>query len=166
MLQLGIDIEDIIDGIREFSLTKNRMEIKNLEKGITLINDSYNASYDSMKAALEFLGSFKNKLKIAVLGDMLELGEFSDELHTNVGKCVCKNNIDYLVTVGEHSKKIVETAIIEGMNKEKMYNVDNNDKAIDIINDILIKDSVVLIKASNSMRFVDIYNKLLEKYKK
>ena len=164
-LQLGIDIENIIDGIKEFSLTKNRMEIKNLEKGITLINDSYNASYDSMKAALEFLGSFKNKLKIAVLGDMLELGEFSDELHTNVGKCVFKNNIDYLVTVGEQSKKMAETAISQGMNKVKVYNVDNNDKAIEILKEIIKADSVILIKASNSMRFVEIYNKLFEKYK-
>lgn len=163
-LQLGIDIEDIIEGIKEFSLTKNRMEIKNVKNGITLINDSYNASYDSMKAGLEFLEGFKDKLRIAVLGDMLELGEFSDELHSNVGKCVSENNVDILVTVGNHSKKIVESAVNNGMNKENVYNVDNNGKAIDLINKNIKENAVVLIKASNSMNFVEIFNKLVEEY--
>ena len=163
-LQLGIDINDIIDGIKEFSLTKNRMEIKNVKNGITLINDSYNASYDSMKAGLEFLGTFKDKLKIAVLGDMLELGEFSDELHTNVGKCVSENNVDILVTVGNYSKKIVESAVNNGMKKENVYNVNNNGEAIELINKNIKENSVVLIKASNSMNFVEIFNKLLEEY--
>lgn len=162
-LKLGISIEDIISGIKEFSLTKNRMEVNKLENGLVLVNDSYNASYDSMKAALEFLGSFKDKKKIAVLGDMLELGEFSDELHFNVGKIVHENNIDVLVTVGNNSKKIVEGAISEGMNCKSVYNVDNNNKALDILYNIITKDSVVLIKASNSMRFIEIYDKLIKK---
>ncbi len=117
-----------------------------------------------MKAGLEFLGTFKDKLKIAVLGDMLELGEFSDELHTNVGKCVSENNVDVLVTVGNYSKKIVESAVNNGMKKEDVYNVDNNGKAIELINKNIKENSVVLIKASNSMNFVEIFNKLVKEY--
>lgn len=163
-LKLDISIDDIISGIKDFSLTKSRMEVKKLENGLVLVNDSYNASYDSMKAALEFLGSFKDKKKIAVLGDMLELGEFSDELHFNVGKSVYDNNIDVLVTVGNNSKKIVEGAVSKGMNIKSVYNVQNNDEALNKLYNIITKDFVVLIKASNSMKFVEIYNELIKKY--
>lgn len=93
-----IPILDILGGIKDFELTKNRMEI--IEKGnnVRVISDCYNASYDSMKAALEFLGKTNSSKKIAILGDMLELGEFSKELHEKVGEEVIKNNIDILIT--------------------------------------------------------------------
>ena len=92
----GIEIDKIIEGIGSFELTKNRMEI--IEKdGIKIINDSYNASYDSMKAGIEILSKTYAKRKIAVLGDMLELGDFAEELHKKVGDEVVKNRIDYLI---------------------------------------------------------------------
>lgn len=160
-VNLGIDIKDIIAGIMEFNLTKSRMEVKNLNNGVTLINDSYNASYDSMKSALEFLGSFINNTKIAVLGDMLELGEFSDEFHKKVGELICKNNIDILITVGKHSKKIVEGTYNSKISRENVYNVDNNESALKILKEVIVKNSVILIKASNSMNFIEIYNKLI-----
>lgn len=161
-LSLGIDILEIKSGIKEFSLTKNRMEVNNLKNNIIVINDAYNASYDSMKVALEYLGSFNNKYKIAVLGDMLELGEFSDELHFNVGKSVYENGIDLLITVGNSSKKIAEGAYIMGMSKENVYSVDNNEEAIKLLNEIIVSNSAILLKASNSMKFIEIYNNILK----
>ena len=163
--EVGIDINDIITGINEFSLTKNRMEVDNFKDNITIINDAYNASYDSMKAALEFLGSFKDKYKIAVLGDMLELGEFSNELHLKVGKSVYENNIDLLVTVGDYSKKIAEGARILGMPEENVKSVDNNSDAIKFLEKVIIGDSAILLKASNSMKFSEIYNEISKKLK-
>lgn len=162
-LSLGIDILEIKSGIKEFSLTKNRMEVNNLKNNIIVINDAYNASYDSMKVALEYLGSFNNKYKIAVLGDMLELGEFSDELHFNVGKSVYENSIDLLITVGNSSKKIAEGAYIMGMSKENVYSVDNNEEAIKLLNKVIVSNSAILLKASNSMKFIEIYNNILKK---
>lgn len=100
-----IPMNKIINGILNFELTKNRMEIKK-KNNVTIINDCYNANYDSMKAALDFLGKNENNRKIAVLGDMLELGEFSEELHKKVGVEVNKNKIDILITVGEAAKNI------------------------------------------------------------
>lgn len=161
-LQLNISIQAISDGIKEFSLTKNRMEIKNFNNNISVINDSYNASYDSMKAALEFLGGFKDKTKIAVLGDMLELGEYSDEIHFNVGKCVYENNIDILITVGDNSKKIAEGAKKRGMLKENIKCVDSKKEALDILKKSIFSNLTILLKASNSMNFIDLYNNLLE----
>lgn len=163
--EVGIDINDIITGINEFSLTKNRMEVDNFKDNITIINDAYNASYDSMKAALEFLGSFKDKYKIAVLGDMLELGEFSNELHLKVGKSVYENNIDLLVTVGDYSKKIAEGARILGMPEENVKSVDNNSDAIKFLEKVIIGNSAILLKASNSMKFSEIYNEISKKLK-
>ncbi len=163
-IELGIDIQDILDGIKNFSLTKNRMQIKELKNDITIINDSYNASYDSMKAALEFLATFNNKKKIAVLGNMGELGSFSNEIHNNVGKCVYSNNIDLLITVGKDANNIAISACNMGMDKNNVYSVNTNDEAIALLENIIDKNMTILIKASNAMNFVYLYNKLLEKY--
>ena len=72
---LGLDIEQIKQGIETFELTKKRMDITELKNGVTIINDSYNASFESMQASLKYLDGLKCDRKIAVLGDMFELGE-------------------------------------------------------------------------------------------
>jgi len=95
-----IDMHDILEGISNFELTKRRMQVEKLQNGVTIINDCYNANYDSMKAAIEYLAKMQAKSKIAVLGDMLELGKYSEELHRQVGKEIAKNEIDMLLTVG------------------------------------------------------------------
>ena len=148
----NIQLEKIADGIEKFELTKKRMDIININ-GISIINDSYNANYDSMKAALEYLGNLQEKRKIAVLGDMLELGEYSKKLHEDVGKCVIENKIDILITVGEEAKNIAKIA------KEKIKNVilcDSNKEAIEKINEIKKENDCILLKASNGMKFGEI----------
>lgn len=102
---LNISKENILKGIKEFELTKNRMEILKNSKGATIINDCYNAGFDSMKASLEVLSKMEGKRKIAVLGDILELGEYSKKIHEDVGYEVSKNNIDILITVRRSIKK-------------------------------------------------------------
>ena len=104
-LKNNIEMEKIIEGIKEFKLTKSRMEIVKGIKNSNIINDSYNASYDSMKAAIEYLGELKGR-KIAVLGDMLELGKFEKELHEKVGEEIYKNKIDILITIGKRAENI------------------------------------------------------------
>ena len=153
-----IPMEKIQKGILQFELTKNRMEIKN-KNNITIINDTYNANYDSMKAAIDFLGSRKER-KIAVLGDMLELGEFSEKLHRDVGKVIVKNDIDILITVGENAKYISDEANKLGMNELNIINCNNNLEAINKIKNIMKKNDVILIKASNGMKFKEIVEAL------
>lgn len=152
--EMCISLDEIIKGIETFKLTKRRMDIKNFNN-MTIINDCYNANYDSMKAALEYLGSIENKRKIAVLGDMLELGDYSKELHKNVGKQVVKNNIDILVTVGEEAKYIANEAIKE-MEKDKVKECNSNKEAIKILESIMKENDCILIKASNGMHFEEI----------
>ena len=155
---LEIPDEKIKQGIAEFELTKKRMDIKKLENGAILINDSYNASYESMKASLEYLQNYTGTRKIAVLGDMFELGEFSEELHKKVGEEVAKRNIDILICAGEASKFIIEEA--EKSSKIKTYFFNNNDEIVENLCQELRKGDVVLVKASNGMKFFEICQKL------
>ncbi len=155
-LKNGISIKDIISGIKEFKLTKRRMEIiKGINK-TTIINDSYNASYDSMKAAIEYLNELKGGKRIAVLGDILELGEFGEEIHRKVGKEVFKNNIDILITVGDLAKYIAEEAKKLGIKQDKIFEYNTKEEAIEKIKSIIETDDFILVKASNSMKFNEI----------
>ena len=153
---LNIDMLDIIDGIKDFKLSSKRMEIRKAND-ITLLIDCYNANYDSMKSAIEVLGKFKNR-KIAVLGDMLELGEYSEELHTKIGNVIDENNINILITVGNYSKYIYENS-----NIDKKYKCKDNKEAIEILKNITKNDDIILFKASNSMNFIEIVNNYAEK---
>ena len=159
---LEIEPEKIKKGIETFELTKKRMDIVKLENGATIINDSYNASYESMKAAIEYLSALKDTRKIAVLGDMLELGEFSKELHAKVGVEVAKNNIDMLMCTGEESKQIELSAIKNGMNKENVKHYNNIDEITEELKSILKETDTVLVKASNGMKFFEIVERLKE----
>lgn len=158
---LEIPFQKILDGIENFKLTKNRMDIKKNSKGVTIINDCYNANYDSMKAAIEYISKMNVKRKIAVLGDMLELGEYSKDLHEKVGEEVAKNNIDILITVGEESQNIVNSAIESGMNRNDVFNYKTNEKAIGKLKQILKREDAVLVKASNGMHFNEIVKEIV-----
>ena len=159
-LQNNIEMEKIIEGIKEFELTKRRMETKKGINSSTIINDSYNASYDSMKAAIEYLNDIKGGRKIAVLGDMLELGEFEEKLHEDVGEEVYKNKIDILIVVGNASKNIAKKAQELGMEKSRIYVYNTNEEAIKTLKDIIQKDDYILVKASNRMKFDEIVEEL------
>ena len=152
--ELNIPMDKIAEGIKNLDLSKKRMEIIKNEIGTTIINDTYNANYDSMKAAIEYLKEIKNKRKIAVLGDMLELGSYSEKLHKDVGLLVDKN-IDILITVGKESKYIAEKS-----NAKEIYEFDSNNQAIEKLKSIITKDDVILLKASNSMKFNEITNSI------
>ena len=155
--KLNIPIEKICEGIRKFELSKSRMELIKREDGITIINDCYNANYDSMKAAIEYLSKTHADRKIAVLGDMLELGKFSNEIHEKIGEEVAKNNIDILITVGEMGNVITKIAQKHGV---EAYNFEKNELAIEKIESILKKGDIVLVKASYGMKFKEIIDKL------
>ena len=156
---LQINDSEIQKGILEFKLTKKRMEIRKLESGAILINDSYNASYESMKSSIEYLGNHDGKRKIAALGDMFELGEYSKELHKKVGIEVAKNNIDLLLCVGNDSKYIIEGAkeINKTIHTELL---ENNEELLLRLRKELKEGDILLIKASNATKFYEICQKL------
>ena len=161
---LKIEVDKIKLGIESFELTKKRMDIAELKNGIKVINDAYNASLESMTAALKVLSEFKER-KIAVLGDMFELGDFSEELHKKVGKQVVKNNIDILIACGKNAKNIADVAK-ESMNKENVYYVRKTKEIKPLLEKIVKNNDVILFKASNGMRFYKISEEVIDLWKK
>ena len=159
-LQNDITIDKILKGINEFKLTSNRMEIIKVDREIKIINDSYNASYDSVKAALESLKDMCANRKIAVLGDILELGDFAKSIHIKVGEEVYKNKVDILITVGKNAKFIAESALNLGFNESSVFAYETNDEAISKIKGIMKEKDCILLKASNGMKFKEILEAL------
>ena len=157
---LNLTNEEIQKGISSFELTKKRMEITKIKNDIIIINDTYNASLDSMKASLKYLSEINSNRKIAVLGDMFELGEFSEELHREVGKEVVKNKIDILLAIGENSKSIVDEAKKGGL--DEIYYFTNQEELVQKIKEVMQKGDTILFKASNGMRLFDVVEKVKE----
>lgn len=155
-LQNGIEISKILDGINQFELTKNRMEIIQRKDNIRIINDTYNANYDSMKASLEYLGETKSTRKIAILGNMGELGDYTKELHEKVGEEVYKNKIDILITVGESAEYFAKKAESLGMKTQNIFVYSTKEEAIKKAKEIIKNGDYILVKASNSMNFKEI----------
>lgn len=145
---LNISNEKIQKGILEFSLSNNRMSL--IKGDYTIIDDTYNANYDSVISALKYLSSLSGR-KIAVLGDMLELGDFSEDLHKQIGLNLNGMNINILITVGNFSKNINDS-----LKEIPNYHFENNNEAIKFINNIKQKEDKILIKASNGMHFKEI----------
>lgn len=148
---LNVEEANILRGIKEFELSKMRMDIKKTSKDITIINDAYNASYDSMKYTLRYLSKLNAKRKIAVLGDMLELGEYSKELHEDVGEEFIENNIDILITLGENSKYLAGK-VLELNDSKEIYECDSIGEIVSILKKILKKGDAVLVKGSRGMQ--------------
>lgn len=152
----NIPMNELQEAIKTFELTKRRMDISKIN-GITIINDCYNANYDSMKAAIEYLGNISDKRKIAVLGDMLELGDFSKKLHEDVGHEIVKNNIDIVITVGDEARNIAKIA----NNKiDTVIECISNKEAVEVINKIKKENDCILFKASNGMHFEEIIKEI------
>lgn len=150
----NMNYDQIIKGIANLNLTGRRMELIKTKMGTVIINDAYNANYDSMTAALNYLKRVSNKRKIAVLGDMLELGEYSEKIHKKVGEET--DGIDILITVGSEAKNIARTS-----KASKTLCYENNQNAINEIEKIMDKNDIILVKASNGMRFDKIIDQLV-----
>ena len=158
----GIEPEAIQKAIKEVEISKNRMDVEVTEDYV-VVKDFYNASYESIKPSLEYLAGLKGGNKIAILGDIKEVGDFSEELHKKVGAEVSKNKIDYLITVGREARYIAEGAMDEGMSTENVFAYKTNLQAIMKLKELAQKGDKILIKASNSMNFGQIYDGLFRK---
>ena len=111
-----------------------------------------------MKAALEVVNNTLAQRKIAILGDMLELGEYAKELHEKVGEEVVKNKIDILITIGDNAKNIANKA--KELKMENVYMFDGIEEAIEYIKKTIKCGDLILLKASNSMNFSKILNEI------
>lgn len=145
----GMAWQEIVTGLRQAS-THLRLIAVRTENGALLLDDTYNASPESNLAALNLLEDLEGR-KVAVLGDMLELGQYEWQGHEMVGIRAAEV-LDELITVGERGRLIAEAAQRAGMPGERITELSDTDAAISILANKLCKDDVVLIKGSRGMQ--------------
>ena len=151
--ELGLDLDAAITALESVPRAERwRMEVLTRSDGIVVINDAYNASPDSMAAALKTLAQIiePGQRSIAILGEMTALGEFSTEEHDRIGRLVVRLNIQKLIVVGHGARHIHNAAGLEGSWDGESMLVATADEAYDLLRDNLRVGDVVLVKSSNS----------------
>jgi UDP-N-acetylmuramoyl-tripeptide--D-alanyl-D-alanine ligase len=148
----GVEVKQAKEALENFQPFPMRMEVIPLKGGKTLINDAYNANPTSMELALETLVEVKGGGKaIAVLGDMLELGNFTKEAHEQLGKKVSKLSIDFLLALGEEAPVVVESAIRHGFPAERGKVVESHSEAISLLRKMIQIGDWILVKGSRKL---------------
>ncbi len=149
---LKLNMLDAINAIKTYDVPPGRMRILQGLNDTLIIDDTYNSSPYACESALKTLGEIKCKgRKIAVLGDMLELGKHTEEAHKNIGR-IAEGNCDILVVVGQRAKSIKDGAMSMTMKEENIDEFGNAREAGDYLKKIIKKGDVVLIKGSQGMR--------------
>lgn len=151
-MHLGLEPDDIALGLAKASAGEMRMQSFTSACGIHVINDAYNANPTSMRAAIETLAGMSTaERRIAVLGDMAELGSLTELAHFRIGEEVAVLPIDVLVTVGERASRIADGARARGMDPRTIRPCATADEASEVLDDLLEPDDVVLVKGSRVM---------------
>ncbi len=158
--RFGLTPDQIEEGIGQFVPTRMRMNILHRGEGITILDDSYNANPQSMRAAVSVLADSQGGYKTAILGDMLELGPFAPALHSGVGECLGRARIDCLVAVGQLAGYIAQGARDAGV--PRVIHCSTKEEAKDVLPQVLRPDSTILVKASRGMKLEELTAKLLE----
>jgi len=156
-LVFGMNLVTISDALAHYAPPGSRMQLVPGIKYTQVIDDSYNASLIAMRSALEALAALPAKRKVAVLGDMLEIGKYTSEAHEAVGRLVARD-ADVLFTVGPRAKFIAEAARGAGMKRAVIFSFDTADEARKPVQDFIKKGDLVLVKGSHSMEL----NKIVE----
>lgn len=159
-MELGISMEEAARGLAKIELTDKRLNIKG-KNGIKVIDDTYNASPESMKAGIDVLMATKGIRKIAILADMLELGEESPKYHSEVGDYVAKKKVDLLIAVGDEAKYIAEASKTI-LGDEKVYYYSDKEKLMSKISTILQLGDIILVKGSRGMEMDQVVKKIME----
>lgn len=152
---LGLSYERIYSGLRAYKPDGIRQNIVSA-KGYKVINDCYNSSPQSVKAALGVLDTVSASRRIAVLGSIGELGDKSEELHRLVGSYVTSSGADILVTVGDDARYIADEA-----NGKEIHTFDDTQKAAEYLKSVVTEGDAVLVKASRFMKFETIADLLI-----
>lgn len=164
-LGLKLNVINAIDSLKSYDVPPGRMRLLKGINNSMIIDDTYNSSPFACESAIRTLGDIKNHIrKIAVLGDMLELGKHTEESHKNMGKIVRENlkaSADVLVTVGLRAEAIKEGAIEAGMDSKNIFGFSDSYKAGEFMKTFVQKNDLVLVKGSQSMRMERVVEAIL-----
>lgn len=161
-IEAGISLPDCIARVQRVQPADGRQKIYQGVHHCTVIDDAYNANPDSMRAALRVLQVFNTSGKrIAVLGDMGELGSYAVDMHRAVGTFAAHCSIDVLVCVGKNAHGIAEAALEQGFPACALHTASCAQQALEMLKPLISTHDVVLIKASHSMHLETIVKGLL-----
>ena len=160
---LGLNMVEMANGISEHKTPPGRMKIVDGIKASTIIDDTYNASPIAMTEALRTLKELKTLgKKIAVLGDMLELGKHSESEHIKIGK-EARASCDILITVGIRGRDIAKGAQDNGMDEKFIFQFDTSEEAAIPVKDLIQLGDILLVKASQGIRMEKIVEEIMAK---
>lgn len=155
---LGMNPDEIKKGIEKVRTVKGRNNVVET-KHLTIIDDCYNANPVSTKAAIDVL-TYAHGRKVAILGDMFELGSEEIQMHREVGEYAAEKNVDLLICIGELSKNTYDAAMENGIKKAVYYKT--KEEFLEKPEEVLQKSDNILVKASHGMEFPEVVNKLLK----
>jgi UDP-N-acetylmuramoyl-tripeptide--D-alanyl-D-alanine ligase len=148
-LALGLTADEVAAGLGTAALSPWRMELSRLPGGARVLNDAYNANPTSTAAALKAAKWMaQGSRSIAVLGEMAELGDRSEEHHERIGELAVRLRIDHLIVVGSGARRIAVGAVREGVEPDHVVVVDDLDAAADAVRSFARDGDVVLLKGS------------------
>lgn len=159
---LGLSMEDIRDGLEAFTPQPMRMELIPLGDGVTIINDAYNANPRSMEAALQALAELGVGKKIAVLGDMCELGRYAGQAHLGLGRKAAEMGIDRLFLLGGFAEKVAQGARERGMSPEAIHIGKDHGELTALLATALkgVDKGWILVKGSRIMKMEEVIRQL------
>ncbi len=160
--RLGVPAQNIVAGLAASQAESGRQEVVRSAAGITVMNDAYNANPDSMCASLAVLCAMEVPgRRYAVLGDMGELGAYTEEGHKKAGAFAATSKVDFLICVGELSKLIAEGARTAGFPQQNILQAGSREEALAYLTEHAVSGDAVLVKASHSMELDRIAKGLL-----
>ncbi|MEO7156349.1 MAG: cyanophycin synthetase, partial [Vicinamibacterales bacterium] len=152
-LEMGIDLDVIVERVSQLKPSSRRGAILRLPKGVTVIDDSYNSSPSALQRSLEVIARAWGARRIAVLGEMLELGELSESLHRECGRAAASSRLNKLITIGGGPARAMgDAAIAAGLPRAAVTHFDNSTDAAPAIASQVTAGDVVLVKGSRGTR--------------
>jgi len=162
-LEMGIDLDDIVSTAAQLRPSSKRGAVLKLPKGVTVIDDSYNSSPSALQRSLEVIARSWAARRIAVLGEMLELGELSVPLHEQCGRAAAVSKLSKLVTVGgDPARAMGDAAIAAGMPRQSVMHFASSTEAATAVASLITSGDVVLVKGSRGTRTDVVVERLTE----
>ena len=158
---LGLSREEIIRGVASYQPAGSRMRVVRLPEERILLDDCYNANPQSVSAALEVLAKTECDRKVAVLGDMGELGDLTEQAHYNMGARAAMLGVDFVVAIGEKAQKIADGTTQSGGEVAHFMTIE---EAFDTLKEQLEPGAAMLLKASHAMHFEKLVEQLRKYY--
>ena len=159
--ELGLSREEIIRGVGQYEPAGSRMRVIRLPEGRMILDDCYNANPQSVTAALEVLAKTDCDRKVAVLGDMGELGDLTEQAHYNMGALAAMLGVDFVVAIGTKAAKIADGTAQSG---GEVLHFATKEEALSELREQLGPNTAMLVKASHSMHFGALVEELRKSY--